>query len=182
MRIIAGCARGMLLENPGNLPVRPTLDRVREALFSILMPRLEGAAFLDLFAGTGANGIEALSRGAKTVTFVECDPRMVALIRRNLAKTRLHADARVLLARIPDGLAALSGTGQTYDIIYLDPPHDFGPLAPLLDGVGAAELLSAQGMVVLEHATPAVVPERSGTWTRARQARYGRTTLSFFAE
>lgn len=182
MRVIAGHARGVVLEHPGALPIRPTLDRVREALFSILMPRIEGACFLDLFAGTGANGIEALSRGAALATFVDADPRAAALIRRNLAKTRLHAAARVLAARIPEELNKLADAEHPYNLIYLDPPHDYGPLTPLIERVHDTGLLSTQGMVVLEHATGAVVPPCAGTWTRLRQARYGRTTLSFFGQ
>lgn len=182
MRVIAGQARGLVLEAPGNLPIRPTLDRVREALFSILMPRLEGAHVLDLFAGTGANGIEALSRGAVSATFVDADPRVIALIHRNLATTRLHTTARVLLGRIPEELSKLADGEHQYDLIYVDPPHDFGALPPLLERIHGARLLAIQGMVVLEHATNAVVPHCVASWACVRQAHYGRTTLSFFSE
>ncbi|MBP8131677.1 MAG: 16S rRNA (guanine(966)-N(2))-methyltransferase RsmD [Candidatus Hydrogenedentes bacterium] len=181
MRVIAGCARGMRLEEPGGLPVRPTLDRVREALFSILGPRLEGAHFLDLFAGTGANGIEALSRGAASAVFVERNPSAAALVRRNLAKTGLHGSGRVVLLDVPRELPLVRIGETRFDIIFADPPHDFGDWTGLLAGLSNADLAAAQGLVVFEHEPRALVPEQSVPWTRTRMARYGRTALSFFS-
>lgn len=181
MRVISGSARGLHIEAPGDLPVRPSLDRVREAVFSILTPRLDGAHFLDLFAGTGANGIEALSRGAPAATFVDNHPAVIALIRRNLVKTRLHAAARVLLLNIPADFARLSSSSPDgFGIIYLDPPHDFGPLPPLLEALENACLLAPQGIVVVEHLSGMAMPDTVGGWSRTRQAAYGRTTLSFY--
>ncbi|HNR29815.1 MAG TPA: 16S rRNA (guanine(966)-N(2))-methyltransferase RsmD [Candidatus Hydrogenedentes bacterium] len=181
MRVIAGRARGVRLEEPGDLAIRPTLDRVREALFSILGPRLPRAHFLDLFAGTGANGIEAISRGAASATFVDSHPRAVALIRRNLAKAGLHTDGRVLLLSVPEELPLIRRGDTRYDIVFADPPHAFNDFAGLLDGLAAGDLLAAQGVVVLEHDPRAAAPDAVGGLSRYRMARYGRTALSFFS-
>lgn len=181
MRVIAGRARGVRLEEPGDLPIRPTLDRVREALFSILGPRLEGAHFLDLFAGTGANGIEALSRGAASAVFVEHNPLAAALIRRNLAKTGLHGAGRVVLLSIPEELPLVRLGDVRFSIIFADPPHDFTALAELPEAIGDSNLLASQGLVVIEHEPRAVLPERAGPLTRSRMVQYGRTALSFFS-
>ena len=102
MRVIAGTARGMRLAAPAGLRVRPTSDRVRESLFNIIAPRIEGARFLDLFAGTGANGIEALSRGAAFCSFVDQDARSLAVVRGNLEVTRLIARAQLHRCKLPE--------------------------------------------------------------------------------
>ena len=181
MRVIAGIARGIRLEEPGDLPVRPTLDRVREAVFSMLTGRIEGARFLDLFAGTGANGIEALSRGAATATLVDSLPKVSALIRRNLAKTRLHPNARVLLLDLPQNLHHACDPAGPYDLIYADPPHAFTDYDALLAAASDAKLLASGGWLLLEH--PASLPpsEAGHGFTQVRQRRYGRTMLSVFS-
>jgi 16S rRNA (guanine966-N2)-methyltransferase len=180
MRIIAGRARGLKLEPPGELPVRPSLDRVREAVFSALMGRIEGAHFLDLFAGTGANGIEALSRGAASATLVDSNPRVCALIRRNLAKTRLHADARVLLLDLPGELARAAAPEGPYGLVYADPPHTFSDYTALLAGLETHGLVAAGGWVVLEHPARAGIPQAVGRWGCARTRRYGKSGVSIF--
>ncbi|MFP4501896.1 MAG: 16S rRNA (guanine(966)-N(2))-methyltransferase RsmD [Candidatus Hydrogenedentota bacterium] len=181
MRIIAGRARGLRLEPPGDLPVRPSLDRVREAVFSALTGRLAGARFLDLFAGTGANGLEALSRGAAAATLVDANPRVCALIRRNLAKTRLHVDARVLLLDLPADLGRAADPAGAYDLVYADPPHAFTQYEALLEELDAHALVAPDGWVVLEHPQQAEVPEVVGRWTRNRTRRYGRSGVTVFA-
>ena len=180
MRIIAGEARGVPLEPPGDRSIRPTLDRVREALFSILFQRIVGGHFLDLFAGTGANGIEALSRGAATATFVDNDPQSLALIRRNLARARTSGLAQVMALDLPDGLDKLASHKGLYTIIYIDPPHAFTQMAMLLERIDTLQITAPQALVVLEHAKSELVPESAGHLRRTRQTFYGRTALSFY--
>lgn len=179
LRVIAGTARGLRLASPSpGLPIRPTLDRVREAVFNILGPRLPQARFLDLFSGTGANGIEALSRGAAHACFVDGHSGALAIIRENLAHTRLDAQANCLYLRLPEELHRLSGP---FDIIYADPPHTFPAYAALLQGMGERTLLTPEGILVLEHARRMALEEGYGALHRVRQASYGETAISFFA-
>jgi 16S rRNA (guanine(966)-N(2))-methyltransferase RsmD len=178
MRVIAGQARGVRLVAPKGTQIRPTLDRVRESLFNILAPRVEGARFLDLFAGTGANGIEALSRGAAEAIFVDSDAQSLQCVEENLRRTRLEAGARRLRMVLPRELAALHGP---FDLIFADPPYRFPEYAELLEGVSARGLLAAGGLLVVEHERRVELPEAVGNLTRTRQARYGDTLLSFYA-
>jgi len=181
VRVIAGIARGTRLVAPKGLDVRPTLDRVREALFGILAPRLEGARFLDLFAGTGANGVEALSRGAAAAVFADSDDRSLEAIRRNLEATRLAARARVVLLALPKGLSTLAAREQPFDIVFADPPYDFSQYADLLGGIRAESLLAADGILVVEHATRVDLGADWGGFARGRCRAYGDTALSFFS-
>ncbi len=178
MRIIAGQAKGIKLSPPPKeLAIRPTLDRVREALFSILMPRLEGARFLDLFAGTGANGIEALSRGAAACVFVDGDARALKLVRENVVRAKLERGAECLKLHIPKDLRLLKGP---FDVIFADPPYAFGEHEGVLKGLQTYHLLAPEGVFVLEHGRKADLPEQVENLVRTRQAAYGDTLLSFY--
>lgn len=181
MRVIAGTARGMRLAAPAGLRVRPTSDRVRESLFNIIAPHIEGARFLDLFAGTGANGIEALSRGAAFCSFVDKDARSLAVVRGNLEVTRLIAHAHLHRRELPEGLGVMAVGGTPYDIIFADPPYDFDAYDQLLDNVMTTALLASEGIVIIEHATRRNISEETAGLVRTRQAHYGETTLSFFS-
>lgn len=181
IRVIAGTAKGFSLEVPKGRCVRPTLDRVREALFSSLMPRLKGARFLDLFAGTGANGIEALSRGAQSCTFVDRDPGILQVVERNLDGTGLLERATVLRAVLPKGLDKLRETRSAYDIIFADPSHNFSDYNSLLRKVRNCELLREGGIIILEHDERFRIGQGLAGYRLEREARYGRTHLSFLA-
>ena len=146
MRVIAGTARGVRLESPSGSKVRPTLDRVRESLFSILGESVLDVGFLDLFAGTGAVGIEALSRGAAKAVFVDSSVNHLALVQRNLAKTKLGARARTVRCSLPDRVHVIGGT---FEIIYADPPRMFADYQTLLDGIQSAGLLAESGRIIL---------------------------------
>jgi len=180
MRVIAGKAKGVRLSAPAGLAVRPTLDRVREALFSILGPRLDGAHFLDLFAGSGANGIEALSRGAKSCTFIDNAVRARDAILENLKKAHLADHARLSSLRLPAGIRELAQEDFKYDIVFADPPYGFKEYHPLLQHTQEGQLLAPDGIVVIEHATRRPMPEGADL-ELVRQAVYGDTTLSFFS-
>lgn len=177
MRIIAGSARGIPLVAPKGKQVRPTLDRVRESLFNILMPRISGARFADCFAGSGANGIEALSRGASEAFLVENDRTALEAIRTNLAKTRLADRAKILPLNLPQQLGSLPGP---VDILFADPPYDLPVHEALLQALEAYQLLAPDGLCILEHSRKNTLPEVCGVFTQVRQKRYGQTLLSFY--
>lgn len=168
-RIIAGQWRGRRLSFPALAGVRPTADRVRETLFNWLAPVIEGARCLDLFAGSGALGLEALSRGAAAVTFVDREPRLIRAIAAHLG-TLGCGTGSTLCADAP---AYLTSRPETFDIVFLDPPFDSGPLGGLCQMISDAGLLSPGGRVYLEQDAAAPPPELPPGWEMLRSARAG---------
>ena len=183
MRVIAGTLKGRKLDAPTWEGLRPTSDKLRETLFNILAPRIAGASLLDLYAGTGAIGIEALSRGARSVTFVESDRRAQALIAENLAHCGVegsYAIIRGTVARAVEQLdAAAFGPYELFDIVWLDPPYDEAADAVM---AAAAVLLAPGGLLVLEHARRRQAPETAGRLARVRQVTSGDSALSFYEQ
>ena len=181
MRVIAGTLKGRHLKAPTWDGLRPTSDRLRETVFNILAPRIAGTRFLDGYAGTGAVGIEALSRGARAVTFVESDKRAETLIAENLAHCGVengYAIIRATVARAIDQLdAAASGPYELFDIVWLDPPYD-EPSDAVLAAAGV--LMASGGLLVLEHARRRQAPETAGRLVRVRQVTSGDSALSFY--
>ena len=183
MRIIGGSAKRRSLKSPSSAQgVRPILGRIKKSLFDILTLRLQGASFLDLYAGSGAVGIEALSRGVDSVTFVDRNPNCLSIIRQNLSKLQLYDRARILRA---DASRDLSAVGGPFDLIFMGPPyHDEGWTAlvmtqPTLGAISRAKLLKPDGWVIGQHHAkepPVMAPE----WYLFRQEKYGDTRLSFF--
>ena len=174
MRIVAGEFRGRQLRSPNWDGLRPTSDRLRETLFNILGPSVRGARVLDGYAGTGAIGIEALSRGAAAVTFVDSDPRAVKLIEANLA--RLGTSGAIIRAGLADAITRLGG--QVFDLIILDPPYADTAAAAAL---AAADALAAPGTrVVLEHATRHAAPAGHAGLRLMRTVKAGDSALSFY--
>ncbi len=180
MRVIAGVQKGRPLIGPPNHGLRPTPNRVREALFSILGPRIAGARIADLYAGTGAVGIEALSRGAGHVAFVESDPQALRLVRANLVQCGLAHLAAVYATSVADFLRRKAPTGIPYDIIFADPPYRHDAGKELLPALASGPILAPDALVVLEHFSKAALPTQVGQLCRRRQYRYGDTTLSVF--
>lgn len=150
MRVISGTARGVKLDTLDGLDTRPTTDRVKEAVFSMIQTKLMGAVALDLFSGSGALGIEMLSRGAHSVTFVEKNPVLKPIITSNLNKTKLLELGNVISQDVYIALKQLSG--QKFDIIIMDPPYLMGDVKKSLDCIAAYDLLKIDGIVVVEHA------------------------------
>lgn len=178
MRVSGGTGRGRKLKAPGGSRVRPTSDKVKQALFNILGERSEGAVFLDLFAGAGGIGIEALSRGAAEAVFVDASKDSIRLVRENLAMTGFDARAQVVQA---DAEAFLRKGGRSFDIVFLDPPYA-EDLLPLLEAVSAADILKPDAIVVAEHFKKQPSPQSAGPLALYREAAYGDTVLAFYTQ
>lgn len=183
MRVVAGSARGRQLKGPKGPGTRPVMDRVKTALFDILAPDIRDTRFLDLFAGTGAIGIEALSRGAASATFVELGPEPLKLIRENLATTRLAARAEVLRADVFAFLASASTSGRRYDIVYIAPPQYQGMAARAVSQLDVAPLTDPGGLVIAQ-IHPRERASLDALTTHQLQVyderRYGSTLLVFY--
>jgi 16S rRNA (guanine(966)-N(2))-methyltransferase RsmD len=175
MRIIAGSLKGRRLKAPAWDGLRPTSDKLRETLFNILAPRIAGARVLDGYAGTGAIGIEAISRGAAQVTFVERDRRAQALIADNLVHCGIADGYAIIRASADRAFADLAGAASVFDIIVLDPPYD-EPAA-----FTVASLVAPDGVLVLEHASRSQAPDAIGPLARTRDVVSGDSALSFYA-
>jgi 16S rRNA (guanine(966)-N(2))-methyltransferase RsmD len=178
-RVIAGTARGIRLAAPGP-GTRPLGDRVKQTLFAILEPDLPGAMVLDLFAGSGAAGIEALSRGATRATFVEQDRAAAAVIATNLARAHLADRAQIVRADVRRWLrTADAAAAAPFDVVVLDPPYD--ETALLADGLAAvAAHVSPGGRVVAKHFWRDPPPAEVGLLASERERRFGETTLTFY--
>jgi len=181
MRVIAGEAKGRRLVAPKGLGTRPTADRVREALFGIVAPRIAGARVLDLFAGSGAVGIEALSRGAARAVFVERDRAALAALRQNLARLGFEPRARVIARDAQAALRDLARAGARFELVFLDPPYAGDLALRTLAALGKGEHLAASALVIVQHRAKAELPEAQGSLRRVRVRRFGETALTFFA-
>ncbi|MGA7340554.1 MAG: 16S rRNA (guanine(966)-N(2))-methyltransferase RsmD [Terracidiphilus sp.] len=187
MRIIAGTYRSRVLEAPAGLATRPTSDRLRETLFNVLAPRIEGAAFLDLYAGSGAVGLEALSRGVRGVTFVERAPAALKALRGNLARLGIGAGFRIHAGSVGAFLRSsvkASPTSERHQVVFLDPPYDAAGEYEATLGLlgGPSEGLVAAGTVVIaEHLRKQRLEDRFGRLRRTRLLEQGDAALSFFA-
>jgi 16S rRNA (guanine966-N2)-methyltransferase len=183
MRIIAGSYRSRTLEAPAGLATRPTSDRLRETLFNVLAPRIEGAAFLDLYAGSGAVGIEALSRGAASVEFVERAPAALAVLRGNLARLGMTAGFRIHGASVGTVLRKMK-PGAAFDVVFLDPPYDaadeYAATLGLLGGTGSG-MLGRGALVIAEHRKKERLEGRYGQLGRSRLLEQGDAALSFYS-
>ena len=190
MRIITGLYRGRVLKSPPSMQIRPTSDRLRETLFNVLAPRIEGARFLDLCAGSGAVGIEALSRGAEFVTFVDRSRKMCGLVEANLDLCGVPEEVtEVVLSEAAEYLRRTRagdgsdwrGGSEAWDIAFFDPPYAID-YAPVLEEFGrhAPKLLRAGGILVIEHHHKNNLKDEVGAMRRWRILKQGDSALSFF--
>ena len=179
LRVISGKLKGKRLFTLKGMDLRPTSDRVKEAIFDILQNSIPGQKVLDLFAGTGAMGIEALSRGAKKAVFVEGGRRSLAVLYKNLEACRLQEQAEVLSREVEAGIKILSERGETFDLIFLDPPYGKGLAREALQALSGGLILTSEALIVAEH-SPAENLEDIPSLERVDQRRYGRTLVSFF--
>jgi 16S rRNA (guanine966-N2)-methyltransferase len=181
MRIIAGKFRSRQLTAPKGWKTRPTSDRLRETLFNVLAPQIEGAVFADLFAGTGAIGIEALSRGARRVYFAENARPPLAALRGNLEKLNVQAEAEVESAGTLPLLRRLLNQGIRLDIVFMDPPYsDRAAYQTTLEFLAEQPILSADGLVVAEHSRREGMPNPMGRLQTSRTIEQGEAALTLF--
>ena len=177
MRVITGKARGVQLKTPQGMLTRPTSDRVKEALFSIINFELPGAAVLDLFGGTGQLGIEAMSRGAKSAVFVDAREDACKLIRENLKRTKLEQNTKVVRS---DYLDYLSRCREKFDIIFLDPPYAEVFLENSLKRITEIDILESNGIIVTERPVGKELPWEYAGYTRSKDYKYGNTVLTIY--
>lgn len=173
MRVISGSARGRKLLAPSGLDTRPTTDRVKESIFNIISPYLPCDKVLDLFAGSGALGIEALSRGSKHGVFVETDKNAFTVIRQNLDLARVSDKSELVTL---DAFLYLSRTREQFDIIFLDPPYNTGLLTKAIDEIYQKGLLSPNGIIVAESEHMGEEPDDE-YFDIIKRAKYGKTTV-----
>ena len=177
MRVITGKARGIVLKTPEGMLTRPTADRVKEALFSIIQFEIPGARVLDLFGGTGQLGIEALSRGAASAVFVDSREDACKLIRENLKRTKLNAQGKVLRS---DYLQYLKRSTDKFEIIILDPPYAEVFLENSLNLITQIDILQSGGIIVTERPVEKALLLDFPGYTRSRDYKYGNTLITLF--
>jgi len=177
MRVITGIARGVQLKTPDGMTTRPTTDRVKEAMFSIIQFEIPGADVLDLFGGTGQLGIEALSRGAKSAVFVDAGEPACRLMKENLKRTRLEGKGRIVRS---DYLDYLSRCREQFDIIFLDPPYAEVFLENALNRITEIDILRSNGIIVAERPLGKELPWEFPGYQRSKDYKYGKTLLTIY--
>jgi len=180
MRVIAGIYKGRRLKTLEGLSVRPTSDRLRETIFNILTPRIEGARFADVCAGSGAIGVEALSRGARHVTFIESSLKAVRIISENLRSCGIRKDYRVINRDAIRALKNLASEKAQFDIIYFDPPYNSELYAPVMWVIAKHDLLAEDGVVIVEHRRQSPLQPNYDRLRPYRQLAQGESHLTFF--
>lgn len=180
MRIIAGKAKGTKLTVPTGLNIRPTADRVKESVFNILQNYLQEAIVLDVFAGTGNLGLEALSGGAKSGVFIDVNPLSIDTIKKNGAKTKLLENMKIYRLDSIRGLMKLAQNGDRFDLIFCDPPYNQGFVDRVLEKVDSTKLLAAEGFLIMEHSKHEEIENTCQNIILKRTEVYGETIISFF--
>jgi 16S rRNA (guanine966-N2)-methyltransferase len=182
MRIISGTSKGKRLTTPKGQGVRPTSDRVKESIFNILGERIEGKMVLDLFAGTGNLGIEALSRGAAKVLFVEKGRQAIRLIQKNLSQCGLEGRSEIIPKDVNRAIGILKERGASFDLILMDPPYEKGLISRTLDKLDSHRIYHEDSILVIEHDRREPLPGIVVGWNLIRQRRIGDTVISFLTQ
>ncbi len=180
MRIISGEYKGRRLLGPRGVELRPTSDRLKETLFNIIGPGIAGSILLDVFAGTGAIGLEALSRHAREAVFIESDREAVRLVRRNVEHCGITSGYRILQGDVFTSFRELAREGFTADIAFLDPPYNWGPYEDLISTLSRTRIVRAGSLVVVEHHRKAALPESGPGFRRTRVVKQSDKCLSFY--
>lgn len=178
MRIISGAFRGKKLAAFQGRATRPTADRVRESIFNILASALEDAVVLDLFAGTGALGLEALSRGARSAVLIDSEPQAIAIIEKNILSCRAMDRARAIRWDIRRNLNCLSAS-PAFDLVFMDPPYNAGLIAPAVRHLTTQNIVKNNASIIIEHAVKEPVEAEISGWELTDQRIYGKTAVSF---
>ncbi|OGP92080.1 MAG: 16S rRNA (guanine(966)-N(2))-methyltransferase RsmD [Deltaproteobacteria bacterium RBG_16_47_11] len=179
MRIISGISKGRRLATPKSQAVRPTSDRVKESIFNILGDEVEGKVVLDLFAGTGNLGIEALSRGARKALFVEKGRQALMLIQRNLSQLGMRGQSEILPKDVNRAIGILRERGESFDLILMDPPYEKGLIQKTLLTLYSHWIYHKDSILVIEHDRREPIPEMVEGWILTRQRKIGNTVISF---
>lgn len=168
---------GDAAQRAAGLETRPTTDKVKESVFNIVQFDVEGRRVLDLFGGTGQMGIEALSRGAASCTFVDVRKEAAAVIRANLAHTKLEEQGKVVQG---DYLAFLTGCREKFDLVFLDPPYSAGMLEKALEAIAKIDIMTENGIIVCESAAESALPELAAPYAKGRDYRYGKIKITLY--
>ena len=180
MRVISGKVRGLKLDTPKNDDVRPTTDRVKESLFDIINPYVIDSNVLDLFAGTGSLGIECLSRGALSATFVDVSKDSINIVKSNVKKARVENESTILNLDFKTAIDRLNVQNKKFDIIFMDPPYYKNMFIDALSNIDNSDLLSEDGIIVVEHDTKDKFIDKIGRLEKSKEKKYGNTTLTFY--
>ena len=181
MRVIAGENRGAILETISNRKTRPTLGRVKEALFSMLGDQVIDAEVLDLFAGSGSLGIEAISRGAKNVVFVDNNPKCIRIVRKNLNKFGLNLKGSVYVKDAYRAINYFAGKNKKFDVLLIDPPYNTGELEKIINNPCLKDILNSRAVLVIEHSKRNTLPcPNIKELCHVKSRRYGDTVLAFY--
>lgn len=181
MRIIAGSYRGRRLQTLKGDKLRPTSDQMRETLFDVLGPRVQGSTFVDAYAGSGAVGLEALSRGANEVVFIEHHRAATDVIRKNLRALDILTDYRLLNCKVLAGFEKLNKVGSSFDFVFLDPPYsEISEYHHALRQVGRSKLIQPSSLIIAEHSRHYFLEEEYGPLVKTRVIRHGDATLTFY--
>ena len=178
MRIIAGDYKGRKLESPQDRDIRPTSDKVKEAIFSILMPYTEDGVFVDLFAGTGSLGLEALSRGAKYCYFCDKERKSINIIKENVSRCSAEDYSEIIWGDYMKALRRIEG--KKIDVFLLDPPYDSSLYEKALNSIDLLDLLSDEGIIIAEHEKHSSLPDSAGRLVLVKERHYGRIILSIY--
>ncbi|MBR1737683.1 MAG: 16S rRNA (guanine(966)-N(2))-methyltransferase RsmD [Firmicutes bacterium] len=183
MRVISGSARGLKLKAPKGSNTRPTADRIKESLFNIIAGELCDICFLDLFGGSGAIGIEAISRGAAKAVFIDSDREAQSIIKDNIKAARFEDKCRVIGCDIKSGIARLSQSGEKFDIIFMDPPYDRGLTEEALDSIVRTRILKDDGFIICEQAIEENEPDIEGLCVfRTKEYKIAKMTFIRYSE
>jgi 16S rRNA (guanine966-N2)-methyltransferase len=180
VRVTGGALKGRKLFSTKGLAIRPTTDYIRESVFNILAGCTEHAIVLDLFAGTGSLGIEALSRGAASAVFVDKHSRAIDVLVRNISLCSLNGQCTVVKRDVLKGLSLLKSMGVTFDLVFVDPPYDKGFAKPTLQILGRAKCTAEETLIVIEHSTREALPQKIANFGQIDQRRHGKTFVSFY--
>ena len=179
MRIIGGKFKGRKLRPVQGTRTRPTSDRTREAIFNIIAPQVRGARVLDLFAGTGAMGLEALSRGARSAVFIDVSRQSLSVLRENLAVLSLESTIRVIRWDLTQNLSCLHSMPRAFDLVFLDPPYNKNLIIPALDHLHLSQSMEDGARIIVEHSQLEPVEPDALPFETVDQRRYGKTLVTF---
>ena len=180
LRIISGSLKGRSLKTLNGNNTRPTADRVKESLFNIIHSRLPGSTVLDLFAGTGNLGLEAISRGSNIAVFVEKDRKALAVLRDNCKALGCTENTVVMPMDVLRAIKCLQDKGFVFDIVFMDPPYDRDFELPVIMALSESRIVRGDGIIIVEHMTTDDQPDTAGDFTRFDTRRYGNTSISFY--